>query len=93
MIKSDDIAFDSMNKAQHMREKAESLRHVRVAGDRERQRQAERDRLDTLIKKGSRVVSISFGPGEVIGVYKKSYRIKYDRGFTCSEEKTFVKPL
>jgi len=93
MNKSDDIAFESMNKAQEMREKAKNLRHVRVAGDAERKRQAHREKLDTIIHKGSRVESIFFGPGEVVGIYKKSYRIKFDSGVTHAEEKTFIIPL
>jgi len=93
MNKADDRAYESLNKAHEMRGKAESLRHVQVKGDAERRRQAVRDRLDTLISKGSRVVDPCFGEGEVISVHKKSYRIKFDRGFTNSRDKSFIRPL
>ena len=62
-----------------------------MAGDAERRRQAKREALDTLINKGSRVHDFCFGDGEVIGVYKKSYRIKFDRGLTYARDKSYVK--
>ena len=55
MIKADDRAFESLEKAGEMREKATNLRNVRVAGDAERKRQAHREALDAIIAKGSRV--------------------------------------
>ncbi len=93
MNAADERAFESLDVAKGMREKAESLRHVRVAGDAEARRQAARDKLDLIIHKGSRVEDIVFGQGEVIGVYSKSYRIKFDRGFTHSRDKSFIIPL
>ena len=91
MNAADDRAIESLKVAEGMREKADSLRHVRVAGDAERARQAMRERQDLLIGKGSRGYDFSLGEGEVIGVYPKSYRIKFDRGYTYSRDKTFVK--
>lgn len=93
MNASDDRAFESLNKAKEMREKASSILNVRVAGDAERKRQAFREKMDSIVKKGSRVEDFCFGPGEVIGVYAKSYRIKFDRGCTYARDKSYVHPL
>lgn len=93
MNAADDRAFESLRVADHMRDKAESLRNVRVAGDAERRRQAEREAADRVIGKGSRVQDYCFGDGEVIGVYSKSYRIKFDRGCTYSRDKSYVRPI
>jgi hypothetical protein len=91
---ADDRAYESLNVAEGFRNKAESLRHVRVAGDAERKRQTEREALDKIIQKGSRVYDVIFGEGEVVGVYTKSYRVKFDR---CSKpyarDKSFLRPL
>lgn len=92
MIKADDKAFESLDKAESMRNKAESLRNVRVAGDAERQRQQIREKLDTIIQKGTIVYDAVFGTGEVVGVYKKSYRIKFREDFIISRDKSFVRP-
>lgn len=94
MIEADDRAFQSLNVADRFRRKAESLRHIQVAGDAERKRQAKREDLDTIIHKGSKVYDPVFGNGEVIGVYSKSYRIKFDQnGFICARDKSYVKPM
>lgn len=98
MIAADDKAYESLNKASEMRGKANSLRHVQVAGDAERRRQAQREALDKVISKGSQVVDAVFGLGEVIGIYSKSYRIKFkskcapDTPFVTSRDKSFVRP-
>lgn len=93
MNKSDDRAFESLKVAEGMRSKAASIRNVRVAGDAEKRRQAIREALDTVILKGSRVHDACFGAGTVIGVYKKSYRIKFDRDFTYARDKSYVRLL
>ena len=93
MIAADDRAYESLTIAKGMREKANSLRHVQVAGDAERRRQAVRERLDNIIAKGTRVNDPCFGNGEVIGVYAKSYRIRFDRGYTYARDKSYVRPL
>ena len=92
IIKQDDRAFESLNTARRFEEKADSLRTVRVKGDAEKKRQAKREKLDTLLSKGSRVHDFCFGPGEIIGVYKKSYRIKFDSGGTYARDKSYVVP-
>ena len=94
MIKADDRAYESLHVAKRMRAKAESLRHVQVAGDAERRHQAIRDANDLLIGKGSKVIDIVFGEGTVVSVHKKSYRIQWDRtGNTWARNKSYVKPL
>lgn len=93
MNRADDRAMESLKKAGEMRRKAETLRTVRVAGDRERKREAQRELADTLIKKGSMVHDACFGKGEVVGVFKKSYRIRFSSGFTCARDKSYVCPI
>ena len=93
MIKADDKAYESLQVANRMKAKANSLRHVQVAGDAEKKRQGYREAMDERISKGSRVHDFAFGDGEVIGVYKKSYRIKFDGGFTYARDKSYVAPL
>jgi len=92
-------AVEFTDKAQYHRDKAENLRNVRVAGDAERRRQAKREHLDTLISKGSMVHDAVFGIGEVIGIYKKSYRIKFtskvnaDEPYIIARDKSYVRPI
>lgn len=93
MNKADDRACESLGVAKRMREKADNLRNIRVAGDAERARQAKREEMSKVIKKGDRVFEIIGGEGTVVGVYSKSFRIKFDRGFTWSRDKSWVKPL
>ena len=92
MNRADERAFESLNVADKFRQKASSLRHVQVAGDAERKRQATRDKLDQIITKGSRVHDFAFGNGVVVGVYKKSYRVKFDQGCTYARDKSYIRP-
>jgi hypothetical protein len=92
MNAADNRAFESLEMAQEMRRKAEALRNVRVKGDAERNRQAVRDKMDSLIIKGSRVHDFCFGAGEVVRVNSKSYTVKFDRGFTYARDKSYVRP-
>ena len=93
MIRADDRALESLNVAKGFRHKANSLRHVRVAGDAERKRETHREKMDLIVHKGSRVHDFAFGDGEVIGVYSKSYRIKFDNGGTYARDKSYIHPL
>ena len=98
MNKADDRAYESLHVAKGFREKAESLRHVRVAGDAETKREAKRQANDALISKGSRVYDVVFGEGTVLSIHKKSYRIQFKskagEGFyTCARDKSYIKPL
>lgn len=93
MNAADDRAFESLHVAEHMRDKAENLRHVVVAGDAERKRQAVRERLDQVIGKGAGVFDHVFGSGEVIQICKKSYRVKFDRlDRVIARDKSYIRP-
>lgn len=94
VIAQNDRAFESITKGEEMLGKAERLRHVQVAGDAERKRQAKREALDKIIAKGSRVFDFAFGVGTVVGIYLKSYRIKFDAsGSTYARDKSYVRPM
>jgi len=43
--------------------------------------------LDQEVQIGSRVYCPLYGWGEVLRIYKKSYRVKFDRGFVLTEDK------
>lgn len=87
-----DRALESLQVAQRMERKAESLREVRVTGDTERKRQAEREANDERFSKGSRIFTSLHGAGVIVSVHKKSYRVKNDRGYTCSVDKSWARP-
>ena len=91
MIKADDRAHESLNVASGFRDRADSLRHVRVAGDAAKRDEAKREANDAIIQKGSRVNDFAFGTGTVLAIFKKSYRIKWDRfGTVHARDKIFV---
>lgn len=92
VIAQDDRALESLQKAQSMERKAASLRDVRVAGDKERERQSEREVNDQRFSKGSRIHTAMYGPGVIVGVYKKSYRVAFDSGYTHSVDKSWAVP-
>ena len=94
MNRADDRACESLKVAEGMRSKADCLRHVRVAGDAERKREKIRAALDTMISKGSQVHDAVFGLGTVVGVYPKSYRIRFNRlDRAISRDKSYVRPV
>ncbi len=99
MNAADDRAYEILHVAEGFRNKASSLRNVRVAGDAERNRQAKREALDQLISKGSQVIDTVFGEGTVLSVHKKSYRIQFnskcgpDQFFICARDKSYVRPI
>ncbi len=94
MNRADDRAIESLGKAREFRARAEGLRHVRVAGDAAAARQKARENRDMLIAKGSRVHDPCFGPGTVVGVFKKSYRIAFDRlDRPIARDKSYVDPI
>lgn len=81
MIAADNRAFESLRVAERMRGKADNIRGVRVAGDAERKRQAERDALRPLLAPGVRVNSPLYDTGIILKVNQKTAKIKFDRGF------------
>lgn len=95
IFKAYDKAGELFTEAKEARERADGVMRYKtqVAGDAEKRRQAKREALDALISKGSRVHDPVGGDGEVLGVFKKSYRIKFDRGFTWARDKSYVRPI
>ena len=91
MNAADGRAYESLKVAGGMEARAESLRHVRVAGDAEKKYQAHRDGLSAVISKGCRVYDVCFGYGEVVGIFKKSCRVKWEKsGNIWARDKMFL---
>jgi len=91
MNAADQRAFESLKVADRFHAKAESLRHVRVKGDAEKKYQAHREGLDSIIFKGCRIYDVVFGYGQVVGIFKKSCRVKWERtGNTYARDKMFL---
>ncbi len=65
-------AFESLQVAERFERKAKALRHVRVAGDAERKRQAKRDAVRPLLKVGMRVDTGIYGAGVVERINRKT---------------------
>jgi hypothetical protein len=87
-----DAGMKLVNEADEMRETANYLekRGAVVKGDAERKRQLERDKADRIYKLNSRVNCSMYGDGEIIKVNKKTYSVKFDRGFTLNIDKSWV---
>lgn len=90
VVKRYDKGMEMLNEAKETREKAENY-HVRVKGDAEKERQAERDKQDKIIIVNTPVYDFCFGIGIVMKVNKKTYTIKFDDGNQFTRDKTFVK--
>lgn len=76
MNQADDRAYESLKKADEMRGKAESLRHVRVPGDAARVDETIRQKVLEWIKPGMTVEAGMYGQREVVKVNKKTATIK-----------------
>lgn len=95
-IKGYEKGMELMGEAREARELAEGVMRekTRVKGDAERKHQEVRDKNDTLIKVGSRVFDPVFGNGTIVGVFKKSYKIDFGKGFNPSlRDKSYVRLL
>src|SRR3990172_2830557 len=90
LIRKKEKGFEMWRESQALKEQAKNICKVRVAGDAETRRQKMRDANDTLISKGSFVHDFCFGEGEVVGVCKKSYRIKFKSGSIYARDKSYV---
>lgn len=75
IIKQDDRAHESLSVAAGFSEKADRLRHVRVAGDTERRRQAVRDAMKGRLTIGMKVNTGIYGTGIVKRINKKTATI------------------
>ena len=75
--------------AKKLFEKAENIRIYgsRVKGDAERAREEKREKLDKEVQVGSRIFCPLYGWGEVLKIFKKSYRVKFVRGFVLTVDK------
>ena len=87
-----DQGLDLQAQARDLRAKADRMEQqgVVVKGDKERARQQQREEMDKVVEKGTKIHDPVFGDGEVVRVNKKSYRIKFDRGFTTTRDKSYV---
>lgn len=76
VIKQNDKAFESLQTARRFEAKAKNFRHVRVAGDKERLRQAKRDVIKPLLKIGMKVDTGMYGQGNVKKINRKTATIE-----------------
>ena len=94
IMKRYDKGHELLREAQQARDRAESIKKVRVAGDAERKRERIRAAMDQKVQKGSRVYDFCFGNGTIVSIHKKSYRIKFDQsGSTWARDKSFIRAL
>ena len=93
IIRQNDRAFESLQKAQRMQEKANSLRHVRVAGDAERNRQAKRDAIRGRLQVGMKVDTVIYGIGTVKRINKKTATITDTRMASCAPRHDALRTL
>ena len=92
VIRQDDKAFESLQVAHKMEQKAAGLRHVRVEGDAERSWQKKCDEVRAKISIGSIVNAAWYGKCEVLKINKKTARLKrLDNGHIILENMAFLK--
>ena len=89
IIRQHDKVLRLREEAKRLLEKAENIRIYgsRIKGDAERAREEKREKLDQEVQIGSRVYCPLYGWGEVLRIYKKSYKVKFDRGFVLTVDK------
>jgi len=89
IIRQHDKVLRLREEAKRLLEKAENIRIYgsKVRGDAERVREEEREKLDQEVQIGSRVFCPLYGWGKVLKIFKKSYRVKFDRGFVFTADK------
>lgn len=75
LIAREDRAYESLRKADGMQARANSLRHVAVAGDREKKRQIVRDAMKARLTVGAVVDTGIYGLGVVEKINKKTATI------------------
>lgn len=72
IIKQEDKAFENLSIARTFERKAQSLRHVRVAGDAERKRQKQRDYIKARLHIGMVVDTGMWGVGTILKINNKT---------------------
>ena len=80
IIAQNDRAYQSLEKAHAMKARAASLRHVVVAGDKERRRDAQRDAIRPLLSIGLSVRSPMWGLGTILRIHQKTVTLSTARG-------------
>lgn len=76
VIRRTEKAFEHASTAQRFRDKAENLRKVRVAGDAEKARQAQREVTLQWLRVGMRVDTCHYGIGTVAKINRKTATIE-----------------
>ena len=76
MNKADGRAFESLQVAEKMEAKADSLRHVRVKGDADKRWQRVRDLNLTRFQVGDVVDCGMYAPGKILKINKKTAKIE-----------------
>lgn len=92
VIKQNDRAYESLTIANHMENKAESLRHVRVAGDAAKRDQAQRDLVDTWIKPKMMVDTCHYGILKVLKVNQKTVTLQGRFGIVRHDKMFITQP-
>lgn len=96
MNKADARAFESLQVAERMRNKAQGLRRVRVKGDADRAHQAQREAVLTWLKVGMEVETGVYGKGIVKKINRKSAKIANcgaSGDYTVNVELSFLRPV
>jgi len=96
MNKADSRAFESLQVAERMESKAESLRHVRVKGDAEKRWQGLRDLNMTRFKIGDAVDTGIYGRGTILKLNKKTAKIGNtgtSGTYTVNVDLAFLSPI
>ena len=89
IIRQHDKVLKLREEAKRLLEKAENIRIYgsRVKGDAERAREEKREKLDKEVQVGSRIFCPLYGWGKILKIFKKSYRVEFDRGFVLTVDK------
>ena len=90
IIRQHDKVLKLREEAKRLLEKAENIRiwGSRVRGDAERAREEKREKLDKEVQVGSRIFCPLYGWGKILKIFKKSYRVEFDRGFSLTVDKS-----
>lgn len=85
-----------LREAEELEARADRLeKHgIPVKGDKQKQYDRMAEKLDEVLDKGSRVYCpLASSNGTIIRKNRLTYRVEFDRGFTWTVKKHFVKPL
>jgi preprotein translocase subunit YajC len=90
-----DKRMGMLRDAHALRQKADGWDRAgaQIAGDRERQRQAQREMVSSQVTVGSRIHDAIYGKGTVVKVNPKTFTVRYDNGHTSATDKSHAMPL